>query len=124
MDIPCDSAGTASYHVGSPPDPRSVATASANGIDIRHYRGRQVASADFQRFTHILAMDHQNLADLLARAPEDSGAKVMLLMDAVPGREGAAIADPYYGGEENFRDTWEDAVTAARSLVAAFSPRS
>ena len=118
LDASCDSAGTAAYHVGKAPDPRSIATAAAQGIDIRHYAARQIETRDFVRFTHILAMDHQNRADLVDRAPADATARIGLLMDVVPGREGAAIADPYYGGEENFVDTWDDATAAAKALVA------
>lgn len=123
LDAHCDSAGTGDYHVGNSPDPRSIATAAEQGIDIAHYEARQVETHDFTRFTHILAMDHQNLADLKARAPADGTAAISLLMDFVPGREGAAIADPYYGGEENFADTWDDAVTAAKALVAGLQAK-
>ena len=116
-----DSAGTAAYHVGSPPDERSIAEAAKHGIDITSYKGRQVQIRDFLRFTHILALDHTNLLNLQRIAPPDGTARVGLLLDAVPGREGAAVADPYYGGEENFRDTWEDVDMAARALVERFT---
>ena len=112
-----DSAGTAAYHVGSPPDPRSVAVAAENGVDISGLRGRQIARADFTRFAHILALDHANLRDIQSVAPPDTTAQIALLMDTVPGREGAAVADPYYGGEEGFADTWEDVSLAAKALV-------
>ena len=119
-----DSAGTADYHVGSPPDERSVAEAARHGIDIANYKGRQVHMRDFMRFTHILALDHSNLENLQRLAPPDATARVGLLLDAVPGREGAAVADPYYGGEENFRDTWEDVDMAAKALVERFTDRA
>ena len=117
LDAHADSAGTAAYHVDEPPDPRSIATAAEHGIDIGHYRGRQLLREDFARFTHIFAMDHQNLRNIELLRPEGANTHVSLLMDMVPGREGAAIADPYYGGEENFADTWDDAWTAANALV-------
>lgn len=118
LDCEADSAGTAAYHVGEPPDPRSVAKAAEKGIDIGHYRGRQIAIEDFARFTHILALDHANLANIQQIAPPDHGAEVALLMDMVPGREGAAVADPYYDGEEQFEYTWEDVSRAAEALIA------
>ena len=118
LDAEADSAGTADYHVGSPPDPRSVEEAAKHGIDISGYSGRQLVEADFDRFTHIFAMDHQNLKNIEALRPEGSRAHVSLLMDLVPGREGAAIADPYYDGEEQFEATWEDVDAAAKALVA------
>lgn len=118
LDVEIDSCGTASYHVGEPPDPRSIATAAANGIDISGLRGRQLAHVDFTRFTHIFAMDHQNLGNIERVRPAESTARISLLMDTVQGREGAAIADPYYDGEERFDDTWEDVTSAADAIVA------
>lgn len=117
LDVTVDSAGTAAYHIGNGPDPRSVEVARGAGIDIAGLRARQVTPADFTRFTHIFAMDHSNLADLAAVRPQDATAELSLLMDIVPGREGASVADPYYGGEEQFEDTLEDMQTAARALV-------
>lgn len=117
LDVEIDSAGTGDWHVGSPPDPRSQAKALEAGIDISAQSARQLALEDFTRFSHILAMDQQNLADIMARAPNDTTAQISMLMDHVPGREGASIADPYYGGEENFTDSWDDAVAAAKALV-------
>ncbi|UIP05962.1 low molecular weight phosphotyrosine protein phosphatase [Erythrobacter sp. SDW2] len=118
LEAHTDSAGTAAYHVGEPPDPRSIATAARYGIDIAHYRGRQIEAADFARFSHILALDHSNLANIRRIAPDGHTAHVSLLMDMVPGREGAAVADPYYDGEEQFEYTWEDVWRAAQALVA------
>ena len=42
-------------------------------------------------------------------------------VDMVPGREGQAVADPYYGGAEGFAQTWADVNAAAKTLVARFS---
>jgi protein-tyrosine phosphatase len=68
LDVHVDSAGTGDWHVGHPPDARAQAVALRNGIDISHYRGRQVGGSDFARFTHIIALDHSNLRDLKAMA--------------------------------------------------------
>lgn len=121
LAIEIDSCGTAGYHVGSPPDPRSVETAARYGIDISGLRGRQLKHSDFIEFDYIFAMDHQNLRDIHAVQPDGATASISLLMDIVPGREGAAIADPYYDGEENFAFTWEDVSAAAEVLVAQLS---
>jgi len=117
LDVETDSAGTGNWHVGNPPDSRAQLTALNHGIDIAHYRARQIEPADYTRFTHILAMDHDNLATIRSRAPADASARIALLLDHVPGREGAAVADPYYGGEGHFADTWDDVQRAARELV-------
>lgn len=120
LDIEIDSAGTGDWHVGSPPDPRAQETALRYGADISGLRARQIDQGDYTRFTHIFAADHDNLCEITARAPLDAMAEIALILDAVPGREGAALADPYYGGEEHFEDTWDDVSRAAAALVKRF----
>jgi len=112
-----ESVGTASYHVGEAPDPRAIATAAAHGVDISRAIGRQLGPDDFERFTHIIAMDKANLAGIIARAPREARGKVSMLMDAVPGREGEALADPYYGDESDFAAAWKDIAIATGLLV-------
>lgn len=121
LAVVIDSAGTGHWHVGEPPDPRAQAIASRHGIDIADYRARQIAREDFRRFTHIFALDPDNLRTLRALAPADASAEVALLMDLVPGREGAAVADPYYGADDGFDATWADVTAAAEALAARLS---
>jgi protein-tyrosine phosphatase len=117
LDVDVDSAGTGAWHVGKPPDRRAQAVALSHGIDISGYRGRQVSAADFSRFTHIVALDHDNLAALKRMRPKDGIARLSLLLDHVDGRAGEAVADPYYGGDEEFAVTWTDVATAAAALA-------
>jgi protein-tyrosine phosphatase len=117
LDVHSASAGTADWHVGRPPDPRSVAAARRNGIDIAHFRGRQVSAADFDRFDEIVALDRSNLDALRCLQPSGSRARLSLLLDHVAGREGQAVADPYYGGDENFDAVWSDISAGARALA-------
>jgi protein-tyrosine phosphatase len=122
IDVHIDSVGTAAYHVGEPPDQRSIRTAAARGIDIAHYRGRQLAESDYREFTHIFAMDHVNLHNILARAPADASAEMSLLLDLLPHRKGEAVGDPYYGGDDGFERTWTEVSEAAAALVARLAP--
>lgn len=101
-----DSAGTASYHVGSQPDPRAIAAAKRNGIDITGQAARQLERDDFYRFSHIIALDRANLEGVRARAPRDGTASLAMLMDAVEGRRGEPVADPYYGNDAAFDTAW------------------
>ena len=105
-------------HVGDAPDPRAQAETLRHGIDISNYRARQLTEADFRKFGHIYVMDQNNLRDLHAVAPWRPLAKIGLLMDVVPGRHGTAVLDPYYGGEDDFAEVWEDVTVAAKHIVA------
>jgi len=106
--LPCvvDSAGTASYHVGHQPDPRAIMVAARHGIDIGVQSARQIERDDFYRFTHIVALDRANLEGLRSKAPRDTTARLAMLMDAVEGRRGEPVADPYYGDVAAFEAAW------------------
>lgn len=117
LDVEVDSAGTGHWHVGEPPDRRAQAVARRHGIDISGYKARQVSAADFLRFTHILALDLDNLAVLEGLRPEEGTAELSLLLDHVAGREGEAVADPYYGGASGFDTTWADVTSGARAIA-------
>lgn len=117
LDVEIDSAGTGDWHVGYPPDPRAAAVAAKNGIDISHLRARQVWPGDFRRFDHVVALDAQNLADLKRLRPADASATLSLLLDHVEGREGQAVADPYYGDASHFDAAWAEVAAGARGLA-------
>ncbi|MEJ2584959.1 MAG: low molecular weight phosphotyrosine protein phosphatase [Robiginitalea sp.] len=101
-DVFVDSAGTAGYHVGNPPDPRSVEIAASHGIDISSQRCRRFSQEDFDEFDYIFAMDRENLMHLqeAARSPEDLK-KISLLLEAAQMSE-EEVPDPYYGGKDGF----------------------
>lgn len=117
LDVEVDSAGTGDWHLGHPPDRRAAAVATRNGIDISHRRARQVGPDDFRSFDHIVALDRENLANLKAMRPPGSKARLSLLLDHVPGREGEPVADPYYGDDSHFDETWRDVTEGARALA-------
>ena len=97
-----DSAGTHSYHIGHPPDHRAIAEAANFGVDISTLRARKVEPTDFQRFDHIIAMDHDNLRILERAAPSGSAAHLSLMMDFGDARNVTEVPDPYYGTRRDF----------------------
>lgn len=105
-----DSAGTAAYHVGNPPDPRSIAVAKQNGIPISQFRARKFTREDFKNFNHIYVMDQSNYKDVIGLAETHAEQeKVSLLL---PGKK--EVHDPYYGGPEGFESCYsllDDACT-------------
>lgn len=117
LEVEIDSAGTGDWHIGYPPDPRAAAVAARNGIDIAHLRARQVIPDDFRRFDHVVALDSKNLRDLERLRPVDGKAQLSLLLDHVDGREGEAVADPYYGEDTHFDAAWADVAAGAEGLA-------
>lgn len=117
LDWHVDSAGTAAWHIGKAPDPRSQAVALQNGIDISRYSARQLNADDYRRFTHILVMDRDNLEVVQDRAPKDATARISMLLDVHDAKASKIVEDPYYGGPEGFLVTWAEVDAAAAAWV-------
>ncbi len=49
--------------------------------------------------------------------------KPSLLLDHVEGRQGQAVADPYYGEEDGFDVTWAEVTEGAKALARHISER-
>lgn len=102
-----DSAGTAGYHVGNPPDQRSVAVARQYGLDISSQRCRKFSSIDFLEFDHIYVMDKSNYSNVMQLATtEEDRAKVKLLLEEIE-IDIAEVPDPYYGGADGFEKVYQ-----------------
>ena len=114
--IELDSAGTGGWHIGEAPDGRAIRHAAQRGYDLSRLRGRRVAEDDFRRFDLILAMDDDNLADLVRLRPEDATAEVRLFAEA-------AVPDPYMGGPEGFLHVLDLIESASERWVADLQRR-
>jgi protein-tyrosine phosphatase len=119
LDLEIDSAGTAGYHVGAAPDPRSQRAALRRGIDISGLRARQVSKDDFARYDLILAMDRSNLAELKDIKPGNSQAALKLFLDYAPELNLRDVPDPYYRDASAFDEVLELTMAAARGLLVA-----
>ena len=115
--IEIDSAGTADYHVGEPPDRRTVAAARRRGYDLAGLRARQVRPEDFHRFDYIIAMDRSNLDELASRRMPGARAQVASFMSFAPDNEYQEVPDPYYGGVEDFERVLDLCEAAARGML-------
>jgi protein-tyrosine phosphatase len=95
--IQLESAGTGDWHVGEPPDPRSVLAGKRRGIELGG-RARHFTPTDWARFDYVLAMDEANYAELRRSAPRGMAeAKLRLLRSFDPASPpSASVPDPYY----------------------------
>ena len=112
-DLRIASAGTHDYHVGEPPDPRTIRHASRRGYDLSAQRARQITLEDFHAVGYILAMDRGHLAQLHSLAPFGSNAKLGLFLEASAAWPGEDVPDPYYGGPAGFEQVLDMVEEAA-----------
>lgn len=106
LKLNIDSAGTLGLHKGNRPDKRSVEVGENAGYSFKGLRSRPIVDDDFERFDHILAMDEDNMRELLIRCPVHLKDKIKLLLTFTDSDEARALAyevpDPYYGGGKGF----------------------
>ena len=112
-----DSAGTIGYHAGSAPDERAIATAKKRGVDITGQRSRKVREEDFASFDYILAMDRDNLSDLLDRCPAALQDRISLFLPHAPDLRIDEMPDPYYGHRDQFDTCYLAAMDASLGLL-------
>lgn len=120
-DFQLDSAGTAAYHSGEPPDSRSTAVAAAHGVRLTGY-ARQVTRRDMADFDVIVAMDRSNrrsLERLRQRCGRhrDGLADIVMMREYDPEARDADVPDPYYGGHDGFERVHRILERSCRGLL-------
>lgn len=120
VELEVDSAGTAAYHVGEPPDPRMRAAGEQVGLRIGG-SARRITRADLDVFDLIVTMDERNLADVRRLARDDGHrARIVPFRSFADTRDDGSVPDvpdPYYGDRDGFAEVVEIARRNARALV-------
>ncbi len=117
--VAIESAGTGDWHLGDPPDHRATAAAADRGIELAG-EARQVRRADLEEFDLVIAMDHDNLAELRRMAATEHQPKLSLLreFDAAAVEAGElAVPDPYFGGSDGFEQVLDLVHSACAGLL-------
>ena len=120
--IECDSAGTASYHLGDLPDRRSRNNALEHGLTLTH-RARRLIGEDLGLFTYIVAMDSANFEAILKLSHRSVGLipdeNVFLLREFDPVvSDQPDVPDPYYEGPEIFEEVYQIVLRCCGQLLA------
>ena len=111
-----DSAGTHSYHIGSPPDIRSQDTARSHGIDLSGLQARRFESDDYHDFDFLLAMDYSNLSNMSSLKTDGARARLDLMLDYSEKHTQKEVPDPYYG-DGGFEQVFELISDASAGLL-------
>ena len=120
------SAGTISFHEGSPPDKRSTKIAKEYGVDISHQRANYFTEKHLEDFDKIFCMDLKNLEDVLSKAKsEEQRNKVSLIMEeaGVLSDEKIEVPDPYYGDMIDFEMVYQMLDQACEAIVKKYELR-
>jgi protein-tyrosine phosphatase len=117
--VTVDSCGTGDWHTGQPMDPRAAATLSAHDYDPSRHRARLFEPSWLEEHDLVLAMDEQNLADVLAADPAADRDRVRLFRDFDPVGTGGEVPDPYYGGDAGFEEVLGMVERTSIALVSA-----
>ena len=121
-----ESAGTISFHEGSPPDKRSTKIAKEYGVDISHQRANYFTEKHLEDFDKIFCMDLKNLEDVLSKAKsEEQRNKVSLIMEeaGVLSDEKIEVPDPYYGDMSDFEKVYQMLDQACEAIVKKYELR-
>ncbi|MEQ9467541.1 MAG: low molecular weight protein-tyrosine-phosphatase [Ekhidna sp.] len=113
--IAVDSVGTANYHVGENPDPRTIEIAEKYGIPVNH-RGQQFKKYHQNEFDYLLAMDASNYQNMVKEMGEDPE-KLMMMRDFDPDGKGKDVPDPWYGGMNGFEEVYQILDRSADELL-------
>ena len=120
------SAGTADYHVGGPMDRRAAATLTTHGYDASRHRARQLPPTWLDDCDLVLAMDRDNLADILDGAADAdlSDGRVRMFREFDPRADGddLDVPDPYYGEDDGFEQVLAMVTRTSRALVDQLRP--
>jgi protein-tyrosine phosphatase len=116
------SAGTGGWHVGDPMDRRAAALLTAHGYDASRHRASQFDDGWFDDCDLVLAMDGDNLADLVAMHPGTADERLRMFRDFDPrsgGEHDRDVPDPYYGGDDGFEGVLTMVERTCAALVTA-----
>jgi protein-tyrosine phosphatase len=114
-----DSAGTGGWHVGANPDRRMRAAAKKQGLAISG-SARQVVTEDFSAFDWIFCMDQDNLDDVLGMGANPE--KTKMLLPYIEHATLIEVPDPYYGGEDGFKNVVALIHDATQKLALKLCP--
>ncbi|NYZ63973.1 low molecular weight protein-tyrosine-phosphatase [Luteimonas deserti] len=115
--VTVDSCGTGDWHAGDPPDPRSIRTAAAHGVDIAGLRARVLTGGDYTAFDVLLCADASTRGIVEARRPAAATAAIAGLLQWAGTGDGD-VPDPYRGSAGDFEAVWGLVDRAAEAIVA------
>ncbi len=117
IDVNVDSAGTIGSHAREKPDHRAIKVGNECGYSFDGIKARKVTDSDFKNFDLILAMDEDNLKNLLNASSSDDHYKIKLFLEYSTELEELEVPDPYFGGAGGFKYVIQLVEAASDGLI-------
>lgn len=108
-----ESAATSTEEIGNDMHHGTKSVLRKHDIPFERRTARQITSADYNRFDHIIIMDRYNRSNLSRIIRSDPDGKINMLLDFT--ERGGDIADPWYTG--NFDETYSDVLEGCTALL-------
>ncbi len=108
------SAATSREEIGNPVYPPARRKLAEHGISCGGHHARQMTKTDYDRYDHIIGMDHATIRNILRITGGDPDRKISLLLDHTK-RAGQEVADPWYTGD--FDAAWNDILAGCKGLL-------
>ena len=119
LNVFVDSAGTGSWHIGNPPDIRSIEIADKNEISISNQRARQFKKTDFEKFDLIYVMDKNNFNDISNLDDHNRYQnKIKLILNELHPSQNMEVPDPYYGNNNGFENVYNLLEKACDKIIS------
>ena len=120
------SAGISDEEHGNPVDSRAVTVLSRNDLELRDHQAHRITDEELQEADLLLAMTAAHQAELRRRLGDDQAEHVRLMRSFGAqdiGEDDLDIADPWYGGADDFDLAWEQIRAAVPHVVSDVSRR-
>lgn len=115
-DFFIDSCGTSAHHIGELADKRMRKTAATHGITLTS-RARQIEVTDLDLFDYIIAMDTDNIKNILQIKNSTHNSQIVLMRDFDLQETGQNVPDPYYGGIKGFENVYQIILRSSAQLL-------
>lgn len=113
-DFTIDSAGTGDWHIGKRPHEGTLKILKENNVGSEEIFARQVKKDDLKNFDYIIAMDAENIGNLMRMKGREAG-EIRRLLDYIPESKVVDVPDPYFTG--NFEEVYELIDEACKELL-------
>ena len=107
------SAATSTEEIGNPVHPGTRRILYSHGINPAGKRARQMTKGDYKYYDYLIAMDSNNIRNMMRILGSDEDHKVFSLLDII--EHPRNIADPWY--TDNFDETYRDIMEGLTALL-------